>query len=998
MPIRFDHPVWLSLLLLLGPVIAWGWRGLQGVDPWRGHAILALRCLVILLLTLMLAGMEMTRRQNALTVVAVVDRSESVRRFAQPPAHEAGTDASQDIESWTQQWIAEQARQRRPDDRLGMVTYDGRPTVRAMPSVDGLTDAVPISSPVEGTDTAGAIRMAMALFDAASARRMVLVTDGNTGSGESDLLAAAREAAAAGVLIDVLPLEYALTHEVMVDRLIAPVQLHQDQSAALRVVLRATAPADGTLHLRHDGKPLSLVPDSAGGMPVHVQDWTVESAATGLDPASASANASGGQYVLVRRFQVDMAESGPHRFEAFFEPAKVGDQMPANNRAEAMTRVQGKGRIVVVDGVGGESGQILPNLLRRRGMDVLVIDPADLPDHPAELVKDDAILFQNVPAEAVPPARQEMIRQYVNDLGGGFIMIGGPDSFGAGGWTGSPIDPILPVTCHVPSQRIAPLGALVLVIDRSGSMHATVGTGTVTQMQVANEAAVLAVSTLYPQDRFGVVGFDSKADWVIDLGTHADRANVFKTIRAINAAGGTNIYDGLNLAYEALAPLTERDAAVRHILLMTDGRTQGNTDFNELTQKIRARGITVSTVGIGNGVDTELLEKLAQRGGGTFHAVQDAALLPYIFVKEARTIRKHLIHEKPFVPRMGDVSPITTGLEDMPPLKGLVLTGRRPDARVSVPLEGLENEPVLAHWQVGVGRTAAFTSDATNRWAAAWIAWPGYTDLWTRLVRTVARPAATQEYEVHCVVRNGQLHVRLDTAATSRDATPAAVLATVLTPDGQIKHMNVRRIGPGVYAGDIPAEQEGSYMVNLALAGTDGRRQFVIGGATRTPGAELRDMRSNRQVLEQIAAVTGGRVLDPTQTRPDLLFERSDAIRPTLAIRPAWRVLLVLLLIALMLDIAIRRVAWDVLLQQWRMGMDRVKPVVQTVPRIPPAPTSPQPVAQPTESVVFKPVATAKPKPQRPAATPSGPTTSRLLDAKRRARQRMDESDQPDET
>ena len=145
--------------------------------------------------------------------------------------------------------------------------------------------------------------------------------------------------------------------------------------------------------------------------------------------------------------------------------------------------------------------------------------------------------------------QQRLMAKYVHDLGGGLIMLGGPDSFGAGGWTNSQLDKyILPVSCQIPSQTILPSGALVLVIDRSGSMGSPVGGTMKTQQELANEAAVLALNTLYPQDMVGVIAFDGDAKLIVDTQYNNDPAAVAKRMRSLQPGGGTNIYSGLDMA------------------------------------------------------------------------------------------------------------------------------------------------------------------------------------------------------------------------------------------------------------------------------------------------------------------------------------------------------------------------------------------------------------------------------------------------------------------
>ena len=271
MPIRFDHPEWLWLLLLAVPIVLLGRRSLATMELSRRWVAMGLRLVVLTVLVLMLADLQAVRWHTDLTVMAVVDQSQSIRRFAKPPtpqnadgsvtggAHPEPEEAAS-IEEWITDWLHHAVADHQQDDRLGVVAFDGQPSVRALPSTTFDTDAGAAVQPIDGTDTAAALRLAMALFSADSSKRIVLVSDGNdTAQGaDEDVLAAAREARSAGIPIDVLPIEYRVDNEVMVEGLYVPQEASEGQTVALRAVLRATGPTDGLLYIQHDDEPIDL--------------------------------------------------------------------------------------------------------------------------------------------------------------------------------------------------------------------------------------------------------------------------------------------------------------------------------------------------------------------------------------------------------------------------------------------------------------------------------------------------------------------------------------------------------------------------------------------------------------------------------------------------------------------------------------------------------------------------------------------------------------------
>lgn len=933
--LRFDRPELLWLLWLSIPIVYLGVKRLTTLDGVRRWTAIALRLTVLWLIVFMLAGMQAVQTHSDLTVIAMMDQSQSVRRFVPDPDHPAAEPGGEKgnhstIEQWANQWIRQAVAGRRTDDRFAMLTFDGRPTVRQLPQNTLDTDLTSDAQPTPGTNLAAAIRTGMALAPSDSASRLLLITDGNdtaskqnggSSLSDSEVIQAADEAAAAGIPIDVLPLHYKLSREVMVQGVYVTNQARVGQTVAVRVVLRASQPAVGTLQLLHEGEPIDLNGSKPGtGTPVTRSDWTLQT----QDPrANGNTNQAGGKpqdvsgkWMAVKSINVTLRDAGANEFTAVFEPDAGQDTLAGNNTAKAFTLVHGKGRVLFVNDLPTEAGAILPRTLARHGIRIQTINPAQFPDNLAQLQHYDAVVFQNVPAELISQAQQKMLAKYVNDLGGGFLMIGGPKSFGAGGWTHSPVDRILPVNCQIPSQTVLPSGALMLVMDRSGSMGSPVAGTNKTQQELANEAAVRALHTLYPQDLIGVVAFDSTAYSIVKVQMNSNPAEVAKRIRSIQSGGGTNIYSGLEMAYQQLAPLTVQDAAIKHVILLTDGQST-NGNYIKLIGEMRQAHITLSTVGVGDSVDQGLLQKLANMGGGHFYLIHDPKHLPQIFIKEARTIRKNLIKEKLFQPKLISTgSPVMQGIHSLPDLKGLVLTGRKQDPRVFLPIVAPSGEPVFAHWQVGLGRAAAFTSDADNRWATAWLQNPIYGDFWPRVIRRIARPSESRNANLITTIRGDTLHIRLDAVGGSSSTSDAFanflnVRGTILKPGGKTQSVTLHQTGPGVYQTSVPAGAAGNYIVSLIDQQPNGKRFSIFGGTSRPPGAELRQFESNNALLKRIATLTGGKILSVNHPQDAGLYKRSSDLISR-SVRPIWPTLLAIMLAIFLLDVASRRIAWSV--------------------------------------------------------------------------------------
>jgi Mg-chelatase subunit ChlD len=900
--ITFERPLWLLLLILAIPSAWVGLRWFVSMSMLRRWTAVAARVVLIALVAGMLAGASMVHKTERLAAVGVIDVSGSVRRYVDAGK---GPDGRRLAPSEAARAFFERAAEGRgPDDLLGLVVFDGRSLAVATPTRADVSSRTLDISLAEGSDIGAGLRYAAAMIPADAAGRLVLMSDGNETAGSA--LGAADEVSvrpvAAGrggkVPIDVLPLSYSVHDEAMIDFVDAPPGAADQATVTVRVGLRSTDGARGTLQLLQEGRPLDIngdAPSTGRAVTLPAGDH-VELVTVRLDPGRI------------------------HRFEAVFEPEvvtkgnvqrAVGDTNPENNRGEAFTITPGKGSVLILDGVGGgdpRGGSPLASVFRDAGLDVQVVSPGALPEDLLALQAYDLIILENVPVEALSERQQQNLVAHVKDMGGGLVMVGGPDSFGAGGWKGSVLEPILPVRLDLPEKLITPEAAIVLVLDSSGSMRHEVAGSSKSQQQIANEAAALAVKTLDKTDYLGVIEFNSMWSEVVPMGRNTDGASAAARIMGISPGGGTNIGPALEAAHAMLADV---DAKVKHVILLTDGASSGREELPPIARAMNREGIRVSAIAVGDGADTVVLRDIAREGNGTYYEVFNPNVLPKIFLKAIRIIRTPMIRETPFQPQILPApSPLLQGISGPPRLGGMVLTQARPEPTITLAMAAPTGEPVLAHWNVELGRVAAFTSDA-GRWASRWLNWPGYRQMWTQIARTIGRAPASRNFELRTEVAGDSLRLRLE--ASGEDGSPIDLLsvpATVYTPAGEPVQVSLSQTGPGVYEGEVAADQSGNYVAILKPRAGAVRLSPVIGGASVASGLEYRRLRSNVGLLRQIAERTGGRVLDLASPETADLFDRTG-IPPSEARTPIWRSLLLWTLFVLMLDIGTRRIAWD---------------------------------------------------------------------------------------
>jgi len=910
--VTFASPLFLWLAMLAIPAGLVAIRLLAAMTLVRRWTVAVARGGLIALMAMTLAGASSVRETRRLAVVAVIDASGSVRRFAPGGVDEEGRPIS--AVDRARAWLSAASRGRGPDDLLGVVVFDGQALAVAAPTAGDPLDRPLEAAGVEGSDIAAGLRLARALIPADAAGRIVLFSDGNQTAG--DAVAAAREVASARgtrgtTPIDAVPIEYRLTREAFIESVDAPPTASAQATVMLRVVLVATAPSRGLLRILEDDRSVDASPGREG-----------DGLAVDLRP---------GRTVVA--VPVGLSASRTHRFTAMYEPEVLdpgadtpelwGDTDVANNVAEAFTVTPGRGSILVLDGDGQGNptgaAAALAAVWREAGLDVLLAAPEAMPTDLLSLQAHDLVVLQNVPADAIGPEGMELLSAYVRDLGGGLLTLGGRESYGAGGWRGSALEELIPVSLDLPARLMAPEVAVVFVMDRSGSMAWSVRGTSRTQQEIANEAAAAAVKSLQAGDLVGVITFNLEHQVVVPLGPNDDPDATAEKILGIYPDGGTATGSALREAYVQLAAV---EAKSKHVIILSDGAAMDADVLPDLARRMSEQGITISTIVIGDGAHVEGMRSVAYYGGGTFYEVVNPSVLPRVFLKAVRVLRTPMVREAPFEPLLtGARSPLTAGLGAevgaMPDLLGINLTQPRSDPTAVTAMVTPSGEPVLAHWQVELGQVVSFTSDAW-RWGEPWLEWEGYRTLWTQVARLAARAPSARGMELVTSISNERLAIRL--TASDGDGRPLDLLsiqAAVFGPDGTSRDVRLAQVAPGTYAAEMPADRAGSYVVVAKPRRGEQRMPPVVSGASVPDAQEYRRLESDAGLMEEVARATGGRVL--SMGAPAGLFDRSG-LEPLRASTALWPVLVAWTMVVLLLDVGTRRVAWDRLVSRQLRG------------------------------------------------------------------------------
>ncbi len=991
-PVDLLEPLGLLALLALVPV-GWLWlKSAAPARPLRARLGLALRVLAVLALALALSGARLVRANDRLTVIFCLDWSDSIDPRAKRDALASLEAAARPLGTGQERASVE--------DRAGLVVFGLDPQVEQPPQTSLLVREPAARIEPGASDLGRAIRLAAASFPDDARKRIVLISDGNENRG--DAIREAEIAAAAGIEIDAIALETSPPgQEVLVESVRAPRKAKRDEVFDLDVVIRARRGGKAVVRvIRRGGRGETLLP---------AREVELEPGLNRIAPP----------------IRDRLTEEDGYVYQVVVE--SPDDANPSNNRGEALVDVGGETRILYAEGAKGEE-RYLRAALEKAGMRVDVVSAHDAPVALEEVARYDAVYFSDVDSLALTPRQMEHYRDYVRYMGGGFLMAGGPDSFGAGGYYKTPIEEALPVTMDIRHEKHLPSLAIVFAIDKSGSMSEATATDA-QKIELAKEGTILTAELLSDRDYMGVVAFDSAAKWVVPMRKADDHRAIAEQVRTMRAGGGTDIYPAMVAAYEALRAT---DAQIKHVILLSDGITNP-ADYPTLLKKIVEAKITVSTVACGQGADEKFMEWLAKEGGGRSFFARSVAQVPRIFTKDALMATRALIvtNDQGIPVEQRLPSQLLKGLDGnaLPRVYGFVQTS--PKDRADVVLTTSKDEPLLATWQYGLGRSIAWTPDLKSAWARDWVRWSGYDAFFVQATKWMARQSDASGFRTDVFVEGGRGKVILEAFDEAGDYRNFLDLrAIVAGPDGSGREVTLRQTAAGHYEAEFDALRSGAYFVTVAerrgpaersSAGSRSKPEdaaagtpleltrLATSGAVQSYPAEYRDLEPNPGLLRRLAEIGGGRLFAAVDPAIDA-FRRSD--RPVYAHEPLWFPLIALAAALLLLEIAVRRfVIPEPVLALFRRVAPAAPPRREVFERLKkrkdavragePEPPPPPPASTPAPAIYLAPAPAPSPPPSpspapapAPSPTPPAPapldesaeTTSRLLQAKRRAR------------
>ncbi len=851
MPFTLLKPIFLTTLIVLPLLwVVFKKTTLKKQSPRETYLFWGLRSLVLFLLVLALCDFRLQSPSDRVNLFFVVDQSGSI-------------DARQNKEAMD--YVKKAVSGMGKEDRAGLILFGKEASMET--ELKNELNPQDLKSQIDpnATNIKDALQLAMGRFPETGKNRIALLSDGQ--ENRKDAREAAYLAKSLGIeIFTVPPGSPSRGYEVFLERLETPPTAPAQTPFEIRIVLSSTQEGEGELILQKNGR---------------------------LFINEKVAFHKGKNTFL---FSDRIKDPGLYLYSAVIN--SPGDGMIQNNQGFSFTQGTKKNRVLfLTDRI--ENSSYLTEAMRKQGIAVISKSPLDFSESLYDLLDYSAVVIHDVSSRNFSLTAMENLERYVKDMGGGLIMIGGLNSFGAGGYLNTPVEKALPVFMDVPTTMDFPGFALVLLIDKSASMAGNLEQKN--KMEGAKLAAFWAVEMLNPHDQVGILAFDTEFQWTVPMTPAGERKKIARQLSTLKESGGTDLYPALRDAFRVLKGMK---AYKKHVIILSDGLTNEG-DFPTLLRSIREDGITVSTVSVGKDADVNLMKDIAKRGDGRSYYTDDYDRIPRIFVGETRIASKRVIVEKTLKPKtrmaFDMIKDIPTG--DLPWLQGQVIT--YPKAGAAVIFETGEG-PLLSAWQYGLGRGVAFTSDLSPRWGKSWVTWDHFGTFVSQMIKWAQKKEVPEKYQVTMDRKNGWGHLVADvTDDRGLLINLLNLKVNILFPSGKNKLVPINQMAPGRYEGTFPAEEIGIYYLSLygsnSPGGPSGPKVF---GYSVPYSDEFKETGLNQDLLTNLAVLTGGRLLN-ANSPPGALFQTDGTVKEIGP--PLWPYLTCLALLMLVLDVVIRK-------------------------------------------------------------------------------------------
>ena len=840
MDISFERPWFLILIPIIIGLLIFSMRYMIAQNKKTRIGQVIVRSILATALVLALSQVSIKWVGRDVTTIFLVDVSDSVREQREEVI----------------QFVNDAVENKGKHDYVGVIAFGSDSRVEQFISQDISFSEFQTDVSSEATDLEEAVNIALAEMPEDSAKRIVLITDGN--ENEGNIKNTASLVVALGCDFEVMKLEENLANEVYVSDMSIPEEVGIGENFNINVEVESNVACSAVVSL-YSGRTLK------GQQTVNLQEGT-------------------NRFV----FTDTQSDEGLKTYRVTVEA--VDDTVTVNNEFSAYTNIEIELPLLLVEGSDGKA-QELKGILDSIGIQYDCVTPATVPATLSDFTEYSAIIFIDVYADDLRDGFMENLPTYIKNYGGGFIVTGGRNSFALGNYRDTVIEEVLPVNMDLQGENEVPVMAFQMVIDQSGSMSD--GNGIITNLDLAKESANAALGNIRETDYVGVIAFDESYDRVVPLQLATDKDAISQEIFSIDIDGGTSIYPAL---LAATTDLNESDAQVKHIILLTDGQDSYG-DYEELKKTINDAGITLSTVAIGTGCNEELLKDLAESCNGRYFYTDISSDLPRIFAQEVfLSSNTYLINEE-FTPIVtsNDAMVRDVVANGLPTLKGYVAT--TPKDRSIQLLQSHYGDPVLCYWQYGLGKTVAWTSDMTGEWSGNYSGWENTQLLWHNIIQYVTQDMGMEGAYVEVEQNGSRSEIHYTTENFSADTT---VVATVFDDEGNATEVELDPVKPGEYIAAIDTVSTGVYTINVQQKEGEEIVSSMNTAAINQYSLEYRFYPDNTLREEYVASVGGRIITDASEvfaSKPEYVKSRWNLSTILLVMAAFW----------LLWDIAVRR-------------------------------------------------------------------------------------------
>ncbi|MBN1411019.1 MAG: VWA domain-containing protein [Spirochaetales bacterium] len=671
------------------------------------------------------------------------------------------------------------------------------------------------------TNISLAIKQGLSIEQDASFKRIVLLSDGNETMGDSLSLTESFPSLSADLYT--VPIDTENRGEVYIEALLCPQETEKDAPHELRILIGSDHDTQATLILTCDGET--------------IRTDKVNISSTGSSITAVNT----------------LKREGYHTYRAVILPLSDGTR--DNNAAEAVTHVTGRAKILYLFDASRPSpvSRLLASsgvILVREEIKTAVITREKLVDY-------SAVICDGIASSSLSQQAMKELESFVKDLGGGLFFLCPPETKSLKGYIGSTMEKILPVNFEYEDKKQSL--SILLVVDKSSSMEGGIEREKI-KLDAVKSSVMNSLARLDPDDRIGLLAFDTEADWVFKPVRVFEKDRIMNTLEKLSPGGGTDIYNALAEAYREMI---KEPSILKYIILLSDGNTETTKeyDYRGLAEAMAGDGIHLSSIAIGADANTLLMRNLSQWGNGVFYKVERLDDIPLFYLREVDRLTSLDSVDNAVKCLFAQNHAVTGGFseKEIPPLAGYFRTILK-TAGQNI-LQSESNNPLLAFRYYGTGKTMIFTSSLSSGWGSPWAAWPKASVFLERCVQWLKRGPSDSRYSLNQASAYNTTKLILD--AVNEDGSyinGRSITAFISGPGQESLQAHFSQKAPGRYTGAFIAQATGTYFITVIDEET--RQLLLTSWHTKPYPEEFKPQKANRSLLEKLAHITKGELIE----------------------------------------------------------------------------------------------------------------------------------------